>query len=309
MMDRVSVPPRWRPEAHRRRGANSGNNSACFSDQLFGCTLCTVNDNDIVPRAGVRRLGGAWDAMEDPSYDLVDEDPDTDSGLEEAELEALERKSGLKSMAYSRSASIEEELEALIWNTGDLFATQGWDLVHSNGDYYLINGRKVRIFLLPSGTPLPDASHWAPRIGPASAQMAASIMVHDGPLRQPLLDYLMQTGKNEHYDARGTENPAAVTGMARNLDFAVPATQIGDRIGAMKHATVQADLRRRAASGETTARQNLFSSSLLSGGTSGSVILQRSGAVNGAPSNQSPGLPPRSLTWGGQNAAQARPHR
>eukprot|EP00971_Amphidinium_carterae_P085310 1687597-Amphidinium_carterae.1 len=35
--------------------------------------------------------------------------------------------------------------------------------------------------------------------------------VVDGPLRQPLMDYLLHTGKNEVYDTKGLENPSEVS--------------------------------------------------------------------------------------------------
>merc|ERR1711879_590490 len=80
---------------------------------------------------------------------------------------------------------------------------------------------------------------------------ASRIMVNDGPLRQPLMDYLLQTGRNEHYDARGTENPEAVTGNGRSLEFTHTPYSAGDRIEAMKHATQQAEVRRRCSSQPT----------------------------------------------------------
>merc|ERR1719313_1907533 len=45
---------------------------------------------------------------------------------------------------------IDQELNDFIWSTGSLFADRGWELVHVRSpDRYTINGRPIRIFLLP----------------------------------------------------------------------------------------------------------------------------------------------------------------
>jgi len=256
----------------RTNGRNRG--ISCLSEQLFGCTICTVNDSEIRP-PGIRRIGNAWvpdqgvgdSEVEDGSYfGESDEDPLDDGDASQIEdlrtcgggaphqpTPRSKRHGASRSPAHVVSTldakskagerQLEEELEALIWSTGDLFVSRGWDLVHSRDDRYTMNGRGIRLFLLPLGIPAPDSVHLANTVGVDAAQRAGRIMVNDGPLRQPLLDYLLQTGHNEHYDARGTENSAAVTGAAKHLEFNPPP--YGDRIEAMRHATQQADMRRR----------------------------------------------------------------
>lgn len=255
----VQAPPIWRPDQPRLQRepvSDPADEAASVSKSLFGCTgCCTVSDNDILSWVDVRRLG-----MDDTVQDGEDCD---DVNLEDAESDDCDWKllgnnslySGLGGMHDKQQgqAGIREELKSLAWLTGDLFESEGWDIIQvsgESGDRFKINGRKVRIFLLPEGTPLKDHSHHSRRFGAPTAKKAAHIMVHDGPLKQPLLDYLMQTGKNEHYDARGTENPVAVTGEARKMEFKVPATALDDRIDAMKHATAQASARRRSANDE-----------------------------------------------------------
>jgi hypothetical protein len=172
-----------------------------------------------------------------------------DEDVEELDVEDLHRIRASHACDAPRKGSVQSEVDDLIYNTGDLFTTEGFDVAHYRGDRYSINGRKVRIFILPEGTPIPDCSHNKARFGQA-AEMAAGVMVHDGPLRQPLLDYICQTGKNEHYDRRGTENPVEVSGHAKKLEYSVAPKALGDRIHAMKEATAQADMRRKTASAE-----------------------------------------------------------
>merc|ERR1711957_131961 len=89
-----------------------------------------------------------------------------------------------------------------------------------------------------------DFSHLVKLVGEGSAKLASRILVNDGPLRQPLLDYMMQTGSNEHYDTQGTENPEQVTGLGKHMSFARPGGPDDDRLQAMKDATAQANFRR-----------------------------------------------------------------
>jgi len=148
----------------------------------------------------------------------------------------------------NKRGELGQELDVLVLMSDimnlhhELLAENGWKLKHLNDAHYSINGRKVLI-TSPSSNISPEWAHLSSKLGPGTARMASTLMVHDGPLEQPLFDYLMQTGLNEHYDTRGTENPGAVTGVARALDFAVPQTALCDRIDAMRHAKAQADVR------------------------------------------------------------------
>lgn len=236
---------------------------ASFSGKLFGCSICTVDDSDI----SLRRVADTWavdtegagsevDGSEMGAVMAEDESSFDDDGSSFEDVDIGAPQWLPPKFVAGRSpaeVTIDQEVEALILGTGDAFTTRGWELIRHGGDRYVINGRNVRLFLLPTGSPLPSSSHLAGEFGKTAAERAARLTVHDGPLRQPLLDYLAQTGQNEVYDARGTENPAAVTGAARNLEFHVPSHvgNSGDRVEAMKQAILQADLRRQKSVSET----------------------------------------------------------
>jgi len=139
--------------------------------------------------------------------------------------------------------NLAKALEAVLWSCGDIFVTRGWEVTHISGDRYSINGRNVKLTTHSAGN-IAVFSHNAEITGLDVAERAAQILVCDGSLRQPLLDYLLQNGKNESYDQRGTENVAGATGLGKYLDFNVAPT--GDRIVEMNQATFQAQARQRA---------------------------------------------------------------
>lgn len=137
----------------------------------------------------------------------------------------------------------------------ELLTENGWKLAHIDGDHYLVNGRKVRISSpLAMWTAAPEWEHLSSKLGPGTAKMASGLMVNDGPLQQSLFDYLMQTGKNEYYDTRGTENRGVLTGAAKNLEFLVPETVLCDRHEAMRAAKAQANLRQATSDAEIEER-------------------------------------------------------
>lgn len=142
--------------------------------------------------------------------------------------------------------SLQHELEAVMWRCDNIFATRGWELspIGSGDDRYELNGRSVKMQLERLGTYRASYQHLVRDFGLDVAERAARIIVCDGPLRQPLLDYLLQSGQNESYDQRGTENVAGVTGPAKYLDFNSAPT--GDRLSEMNMAMRQAAARRQA---------------------------------------------------------------
>jgi len=225
----------------------------------FGCS-CTPDDDEILLNLGASQMECCYR----PEDDHLGEDdfgkrgfcssPETQSfTLEANRIGGLRGMSSMKGAATADIDDLEEdllkELEAMMDDLcnlrSELFAEKGWEIHHLEDDMYSINDRSVRLFLLPATFPLPDCRHLSNKLGPGTTHLAAGIMVHDGPLRQPLFDYLVVTGINEHYDARGTENPSAVTGYARSLSLSLYDTD--DRIDAMRHATAVADMRQRAA--------------------------------------------------------------
>lgn len=264
-----SIGERRHQEVRKPSGSSGQNVMTCFSGQLFGCSICTVDDSDIFPHGNLRRLGDTWAVEVEGGGSEVDgsevgagvaeeessvEDEDDASSLEDVDLGVPQwLPPTFVAGRHPSEVTIDQEIEALILGTGDAFATKGWELTRLGGDRYAINGRNVRLSLLPLGSPVPSSSHLAGKLGKTAAQRAARLTVHDGPLRQPLLDYLAETGQNEFYDARGTENPVAVTGAARNLEFHVPSHvgNSGDRVEAMKQAILQADMRRQRSAAET----------------------------------------------------------
>jgi len=278
--------------------------SNCFSSNLFGCGgICSIDDNDIVTRSRpCFRVGRAQDACHDHAIDsrdvLESDDSEFDGSGDEDEAPRLEvnrprfsagclpqlpigdgcsasskRGHGQPALSTQSSAStsassfaaLEKDVEALMNKHHQLFQTHGWEVTKMGHGFseYLINGeRLVRLLQALPGAPLPDTRHLNQMLGPEVAEQARRILVVDGPLQQPLLDYLAQTGRNEQYDKRGTENPESLTPAARMLEFNILET--GDRIDAMRHAKMQADLRRRAATDDrkTGRAQQVRSASL-----------------------------------------------
>jgi len=148
-----------------------------------------------------------------------------------------------------RQSTLNQRLDTAVKSMQRALEVAGFSVSHIKGDQYSIEGRSVRLQLLQNSC---EFAHVTEKFGYDAAKRAAAISVVDGPLHQPLLDYLLQTGRNENYDMRGTENPAAVTGVGRQIDFLVEnPTKTGNpeeasRIEAMWQATMQADLRQRA---------------------------------------------------------------
>lgn len=224
----------------------------CFGGPFFGgCQICTVEDDDIhtQPR-GFERLRDNWINLEDGFCasddkrkagvnEFIEDADDSTIDDDDSRVEDL----GTDESCPSRERDpLQMELHIIQQESGDLFAMRGWDLVHVSRERYLLNGRSIKLFLLPRGAPLPYFTHIASSLGYDLAERASQILVCDGSLRQPLLDYLLQTGQNECYEQRGTENTAAVAGAGKMIDFNVAFS--GDRMIEMKHATIQAEMRR-----------------------------------------------------------------
>jgi hypothetical protein len=157
---------------------------------------------------------------------------------------------GLRDISYADEGSVtwdiqDAELQELQVKMRDLqcaFRALGFEIFHVKDDLYSINDRCIQLLLLPMGFPTPSCAHLSNVLDVRSQQLAAGVIVQDGPLQQPLFDYLLHTGINENYDARGTENPWGVTGRARTHTFYAPQTN--DRIDAMTIATAQSAIRR-----------------------------------------------------------------
>mmetsp|Transcript_34195 Transcript_34195/g.78000 ORF Transcript_34195/g.78000 Transcript_34195/m.78000 type:complete len:274 (+) Transcript_34195:108-929(+) len=238
-------------EVSRDAGAaeERGQRAICFPERMLGCTFCSVDDNDIVLRSRLQDLepAGSDDEGDEDYPHLVGED------------------SIFTHMAPETSSSgsgSTQKVQQYMLALSSVFEKEGWAIEHLHDDRYLINDREVCIFMLPAGVPGPQAKEVERALSPAVAHFASRMMVTDGPLLQPLLDYMLQTGQNEHYDAKGTENPAAVTGAGRRLEFYFGNHQNpNDRVEAMMQATMQAEMRRKvsAQSPQATARATVSS--------------------------------------------------
>jgi len=226
-----------------RSEASQAYRPSLWSQLFSGCRCAPQEDEIVLADCGARECGcrPVGDFAED---DYMDVRP------------TLEQVGGLRGMALRTAEGVvipeacpEDEVRILMADLmhlrADLFSARAWELEYLKDDLYSINGRTIRIYLLPPGMPPPDCRHISSELGAGTAHMATGIMILDGPLQQPLWDYLMQTGLNENYDMRGTENPAAVSGAARNLDLGFPSSNSNERIDAMRHAVVEADLRHR----------------------------------------------------------------
>jgi len=200
---------------------------------MLGCTFCSVDDNDIVLRSRFQDLEPAQD-------DEGDEDDRPVSNGDGLFANLL--------VADTSSNGSSQKVKQYVTALSSVFEKEGWAVEYLQDDHYLVNGRDVCIFLLPAGVPVPSAKGVERALSPAVAQFASRMMVSDGPLLQPLLDYLLQTGENEHYDIKGTENPAAVTGLGRRLEFNTKSKDPNDRVEAMLQATLQAEMRRKVSS-------------------------------------------------------------
>mmetsp|Transcript_43787 Transcript_43787/g.79958 ORF Transcript_43787/g.79958 Transcript_43787/m.79958 type:complete len:274 (-) Transcript_43787:64-885(-) len=231
-------------------GEERGQRAICFPERMLGCTFCSVDDNDIVLRSRLQDLEPAAsdDDGEDDDYPhLVGED----SIFTHMQPET------------SSSSASHQKTQQYMLALSSVFEKEGWAIEHLRDDRYLVNDREVCIFMLPAGVPGPQAKEVERALSPAIAQFASRMMVTDGPLLQPLLDYMLQTGQNEHYDTKGTENPAAVTGAGRRLEFYFGNhNNPNDRVEAMMQATMQAEMRRKVSSQSPQATTRATVSSL-----------------------------------------------
>lgn len=231
---------------------------SCFDVNRFlgigGCMICASSeDPNAVLVQRIRRLQNTWDGngwcrpeRNGKLDDVVEEVEEATSLADDDESSAID--DTITVASYSAASPAKDalwfEIEAVRMGSASLFESKGWEIVPKGGERYSLNGRGIKLRLVPAGAMPPHFQHLLGYVSYEVAERATRITVCDGPLRQPLLDYLLQTGQNESYDQRGTENIAGVSGAAKLLDFNVAPT--GDRIYAMKSAMIQADLRRLA---------------------------------------------------------------
>jgi hypothetical protein len=147
--------------------------------------------------------------------------------------------------------NLERGLDELKKRSGDIFERLGVKVTHLNEEHYSINDRSVRLLMMSgsAGTLHLQLDHYPDEF----ADMKNIIFVNDGPMWQPLVDYVLQTDANEFYDFHGTQNPVEVVGAARDMSFE-PLVNIEDRVSAMRFATAEASIRINAANQEKTYR-------------------------------------------------------
>lgn len=277
--------------------------TVCFGNPLFGgCTLCTTAADDFVQARPVQRLRVNWEASAVPFCsaergrcgarpdELVEEVEETTSIGDDDKSVVSEDTSEVTGSLVNRGQAdssqdlLHQQLEAVRWSAGDVFAARGWSLTRLSAGRYRFMGRTIKLFLLSPGAPLPFFQHLQKIFDYDTAERAATIMVCDGSLRQPLLDYLLQTGQNESYDERGTENIAGVSGAGKFLDWNTQGTD--DRILEMTAAKMQADMRRSAAGeSERVSALQIEGSKLLSrtSGAGPNYFPNNAGGVHGMP--------------------------
>mmetsp|Transcript_12323 Transcript_12323/g.27985 ORF Transcript_12323/g.27985 Transcript_12323/m.27985 type:complete len:249 (-) Transcript_12323:108-854(-) len=205
----------------------------CLPEHVFsGCMVCNPDDTtfECKPRARWTSLQAA-----------IAIDPDDGSDFEEGmEFEVEQGKVMVSSeVVLPPDPQLDREIEEM----QPIFASHDWTINHRADDRWVVNGRSVRLFRLPEGIPKPSVRHIEKRFPPDVAQHAVRIMVNDGPLMQPILDYLLGSGQNEHYDHRGSSNPGAVRGFGRGVEM---AGNPSDRLEAMRLASLEASVRREA---------------------------------------------------------------
>lgn len=117
---------------------------------------------------------------------------------------------------------------------------------------YTVNGRPVVVYVVPG----------------KKEKDAATLMIRDGPLTQPLIDYVFQTGKNEDYESLAFDGQA-IRLMPEATRMKVPDAKIHpqDRLAAMHCAKHQADLREDHARRHTGNNKRDEQSSFASGST------------------------------------------
>lgn len=200
-----------------------------LEELLFGCSTCTTEG--AAGRRGFHRVADAWNA----------DDADPDSSEEEG------------GHAESVPDKVDVVLRLIDQGPGSqnrqFFSSRGWVVKNVGGDRYRINERDVRLILVPTGKPIQDFRHLQDVVGWATAKRSARILIQDGPLRQPLLDYLFETGKNESYEKISTE----FVGHERLVSFAMKGTPLHgadeeSKLQAMRTATSQANERQKRAS-------------------------------------------------------------
>jgi len=236
-----------------------------FLDQLLGgCRVCShQNPHDSELRIAPLRcdnnvcMGDDYDGIEQIEVD--DGSSSSANGRTREMHLGRGREAQLKTKVELKGAGVtmnkepvcealQNEADWLLWASGDLFRRNRWDLVSLGGNRYGLKGRVVSLCLLPPGDEVSPSFHLQKVVPEEVAYRAAQIIVIDGPLRQPILDYLLQTGVNEQWNSIGTENTLSnVHNIHKNVDFLeTPQIHPEDRITAMTFATYHADVRHQA---------------------------------------------------------------
>lgn len=242
MLEFVKAPPSFEFSMGKRSPRN-----AAFRDpekdawpDLFGCacapseTEIRVAGQDLNCRPHCEVFNGVFDD------DFQDDDFVDSIGLSPTPRVGGLQNTGTNLVGVGEAAP--EELEAVMTHLLSICEQKGLDIRHIEDSNYSMNGRSVRLFLLPWGTPAPNCTHLNSTLDWRTLHAAEGVIVHDGPLKQPFFDYLFQTGLNEDYDSC-TENLSVITGRARNHTFFV--APYDDRLDAMELATSQSEIRKR----------------------------------------------------------------
>jgi len=185
-METISQRSRRRVGSPHHRSDDGEPRPFCFpgSDLLFGhCQICSVDDGEFKER-GIRRLRGGgqqWVWLPDGAdalcatdsksknavQDCVEDVEGTSLGNEDSEDESYTEENSCPPMAVPATVpqheqgymafrspeeeALQREVEALLRNARDIFAEREWELGPLGGGRYRLNGRAIKLSLLPAG--------------------------------------------------------------------------------------------------------------------------------------------------------------
>mmetsp|Transcript_8818 Transcript_8818/g.15840 ORF Transcript_8818/g.15840 Transcript_8818/m.15840 type:complete len:262 (-) Transcript_8818:59-844(-) len=236
------------------RDSSSGNSGWWFGAQFLMCTphscSCEHTEGGAQPKSAFLKVTDLYDRLLENSEGVHNESDDSSDDIFAVNGSFMTRwhtEQAQVPMDAAEAAKMHALLNKLVSKI-----SPEMKVTHVDGNEFMIGARSVQISFLPIGASASIASfsHLVGLVGQVPAMEAARVQVVDGPLRQPLMDYLLHTGKNEVYDTRGLENPNEVTHAGRAMTFvcapkSVRESDPNDKLEAMKTATLQAGIRKR----------------------------------------------------------------
>lgn len=228
--DEIILPDGFPPLPGEARGREDDEEEEAYLLEAYMNPPSGLCQRAVLPESAQRHIAGACSVNDDEKEDTDDDVllSGRDMTVDFCSPEGLHAATtpGLNDIRQKPpSLSLEKELSVLVSNSR-LLPVRKFDVVHLHGEHYCINGRHVCLHRLLEDSHLPDFSHHCDAFGFEVAQRAASIVVHDGAMQQPLLDYLLQPSVN---------SPAA-----GKTECTLADADNDDRVEAMLQATAQA---------------------------------------------------------------------